>query len=52
LGLTGRQIATQLKPEVITFELELLDIAITKECDQFTQLAVIELHGDQFSRPR
>ena len=34
------------------FELEFLNVAVAQQADQLAQLLMIELHGNQFSRPR
>ncbi|WP_369795454.1 S16 family serine protease [Synechococcus sp. GFB01] len=53
-GHRGRdgQVATHLQTEVVTLKLELLNVALRQQGQQPLKLIVIELHGDQFSRPR
>lgn len=48
---TGK-VATHLQAEVVSFELQLLDVALAKQGEKVLKLVVVELHGDQFSLPR
>ena len=48
---TGK-VATHLQAEVVSFELQLLDVALAKQGEKVLKLVVVELHGDQFSLPK
>jgi hypothetical protein len=47
-----RKVATHLEAKVVSLQLQLLDVAVPQEIEELVELVVIELHGDQFSRPR
>jgi hypothetical protein len=47
-----REVATHLEAEVVALELEFLNVAFGQEGQELVELIVVELHDDQFSRPR